>query len=442
MRKYIFLALVCILFGSGLIYARPIQLKIISGVGGSAGIISGPLSIIGITPTGGNFTPGIQNGVVATINVTLSNGGSFSAAGGTLSITGTNSGGFHISGNQLLQSSGATGTAAGTYSDFSVRATLASAVNSPQDQTQSWSGTAVSGTLPDPVVAVNAIRPTAQWSLVRDYDLSQPVSSYLDISLFRTGNCIATIPPLNFSSYNRVFDSVLGVNVLNMHWDSRDFDGGSGCGHNSILLSSTSHQGSGTSTFPLNWYIEAVVRMGQATPTDSTNGSEVAAFWGTSGSPNFGSGVASEFTEFDILNEFHSSFGMSGLETHRSWGVTGSCDGGLFTYCFGATPYSSVDATIWHKVGYLVTSDGSTDIQACYYADAGPGTPLHLWTCGSERPFDWHHTPSSVVFNEQRGDFLLFTGGVNGPADYYVQYIRVYSCPSWQTSQCHGAILN
>jgi hypothetical protein len=141
----IFLALVCILFGSGLIYARPIQLKIISGVGGSAGIISGPLSIIGITPTGGNFTPGIQNGVVATINVTLSNGGSFSAAGGTLSITGTNSGGFHISGTSLLQSSASGGTAAGTYNDFTIRATLVSAINSPQDQAQSWTTPPPSG---------------------------------------------------------------------------------------------------------------------------------------------------------------------------------------------------------------------------------------------------------------------------------------------------------
>jgi hypothetical protein len=81
--------------------------------------------------SGASFTHGTPNAVVATLQVNMSNTyWAFPTPPGVLSISGTNSGGFVICNlNQICQS--AIGTAAGTYNDFSITATLHGMYNSP-----------------------------------------------------------------------------------------------------------------------------------------------------------------------------------------------------------------------------------------------------------------------------------------------------------------------
>jgi hypothetical protein len=81
--------------------------------------------------TSATFAHGQPNAVVATVQVNMSNTyWAFPTPPGVLSISGTNSGGFVICNlNQICQS--AAGTAAGTYNDFSITATLHGMYKSP-----------------------------------------------------------------------------------------------------------------------------------------------------------------------------------------------------------------------------------------------------------------------------------------------------------------------
>jgi hypothetical protein len=97
-----------------------------------------PETVSSITFTGGatsaSATHGVANGVVGTLAVNMSDTKWAFPLGqpgpGVLSIGGTNSGGFVIcNGYQICQSAG--GTAAGTYNDFSVTATLHGMSGSP-----------------------------------------------------------------------------------------------------------------------------------------------------------------------------------------------------------------------------------------------------------------------------------------------------------------------
>src|SRR5262249_39639716 len=84
--------------------------------------------------SGASFTHGIPNAVVATLQVNMSNTyWPFPAPPGVLTIGRTNSGGFVICNlSQICQS--AAGTAVGTYTAFTVTATLHGMFNSPFTQ--------------------------------------------------------------------------------------------------------------------------------------------------------------------------------------------------------------------------------------------------------------------------------------------------------------------
>jgi hypothetical protein len=86
------------------------------------------IGIITISPT--TFTAGTPNGVIGAISVPMLT--PTEAFTGTLVIGGTNSGGFQLSSatlpSNLLQSTG--GTAADTYTDFTITPTQANAINS------------------------------------------------------------------------------------------------------------------------------------------------------------------------------------------------------------------------------------------------------------------------------------------------------------------------
>jgi hypothetical protein len=120
------------LFGSG--NADQIYYSPIVTVQNNIGHLN-PEQVSSITFAGGgssaSFTHGVANGVAATLAVNMSASyWPFPFPPGTLSIGGTNSGGFAICNmNQICQSAG--GVAAGTYSDFSITATLHGMNGSP-----------------------------------------------------------------------------------------------------------------------------------------------------------------------------------------------------------------------------------------------------------------------------------------------------------------------
>jgi hypothetical protein len=85
------------------------------------------------------------------------------------------------------------------------------------------------------------------------------------------------------------------------------------------------------------------------------------------------------------------------------------------------------DLSVYHKFGVRTTSDGSSDIQTCYYVDDVQ------YVCGSDGTAGW-------PFNARQFATLQLSDSPD-VLDEFVQYVRVYSCSSFATQQCNGTIV-
>jgi hypothetical protein len=241
---------------------------------------------------------------------------------------------------------------------------------------------------------------------------------------------VGQAPGLNYTTVpcsliRQVADSTINKNVLDIGWPQSSFVSGT---HVNQIIQTQSQDTTSSTDFPPNVYIETMVRTNTDNPSAS-NGNEIAGFWQwTARHTQAGTNSA---IERDIWNIFslNPTPGASVLQTDWSWGVSGGCSG---TACYGGgiNPYPNLSQ--YHKVAVRVTSDGSTAQETCFYFDDV------LQECGSEQPKQFA-APFNAFLSR---NYLIFqSGDLNGDQDLYVQYVRVWSCATWQTTQCDGQVL-
>jgi hypothetical protein len=109
---------------------------------------------------------------------------------------------------------------------------------------------------------------------------------------------------------------------------------------------------------------------------------------------------------------------------------------------YGPVTYWNMDLTQYHKLGFLVTSDGATSAIKCTYLDnvlvaANNGSSA----CVNDRSYTF-----SQVASQHDNVIAFFLGTFAGtstqpavPVEAWVQYIHIWECSGWATGACPGA---
>jgi hypothetical protein len=219
-------------------------------------------------------------------------------------------------------------------------------------------------------------------------------------------------------------DPTYGQMVLKLHWDE-SFDGQQ-TGNNSFLSIQPIMNGGGGSgqtsdhgvTFP-NFYSEVIYRLDNdsaQSPTsgDNTSGPDGVWTWQIGGSQEF---------------DFAELYGTSG-----GFGDCATAVGGFSWVSYQAgipgkqnIPAGWIPAT-YHKYATLTTTNGSDARSTCSWIDGA---------------FQDCITTTTVSGNPNWLVIWVGGSGANATAlpttNLYVQYMRIWSCPSWQTDECDGS---
>jgi hypothetical protein len=270
------------------------------------------------------------------------------------------------------------------------------------------------------------------------------------------------------SDYNIITDGANGQ-VLDITYTNADYSAGRG---GAQLLSG--FIGGPGQIYPTGMYIEFRYRFSTNTMT-AFNSSTNTQGWDTQGLfkfvPNgFGSAPAIEwdFDEgfiFDNANgggiSYRGATGPIGSTSMPSfppknnssnYWCTRSSDPAGGVPCGTGQAGGNFDMTVMHTYGYLVTTDGNQSMSVCYYVDRTPGAFTKLG-CYNYTGISPATTPLQALET-----FILFLGpgapplpnSFNGPADSYYQYIRVFTCPTWNhfasgssttTNVCSGPLV-
>ena len=232
------------------------------------------------------------------------------------------------------------------------------------------------------------------------------------------------------------FDSVAGVNVINVHLDVNTNPCNSWGAYCSTSMETRNENGFvGTATYP-NKYYETVVRNEGAFSDTTFNSPQGVWEWNDCASGCLG-------IEGDVVELQYDSNGY-GNDGVINWGhgncSSGDCFGAWTSYCCNNPNVPpGWSSTAYHKYGMLTTSDGATAITMCWFIDDV------LQSC-SDVP-----NVQGYEFTERK--FLIATayaaggdgqGTGNGPGiiesrDFDVQYIHIYSCGQWPTQMCNGS---
>jgi hypothetical protein len=170
--------------------------------------------------------------------------------------------------------------------------------------------------------------------------------------------------------------------------------------------------------FPITSYFEATYRV---TPTVADPSvSPLSAFW------TWASNMSQNLIELDVIETYGSLLGAYDSAIHN-W-PPGS---GSFGWEGTSAIPGSYDPTQYHTYGMRVTSDGNSQMSACFYVDG------NFISCQNPQPV-------GAEFS-QRSFLILNIGALSQQlsrqTDMYVESVRVWSCPAWRDSQCSGKVL-
>ena len=265
-------------------------------------------------------------------------------------------------------------------------------------------------------------------TLAANYDFSQPF--YATQSNYLT--CITTsVPPYNTTWYqnsvysagvpcaiNQVFDAVAGANVLDLHWDTSYPHN-----NNNQILSTLAPDNGFVTSYPLGAYYEAKFRVSR------NEYAAFAAFWAVGGYYH-GAPSGAEFDFIELYGDYYHSGGQPGWDNNtHNWPNGGACCGAFIS---GLAP-GGFDITQYHIYGMRITTDGSSAIEMCGYIDN------MFQGCNP--------MPGSIVPNLFVRSFVQLSMGASNnvqpaaPFDMDVEWVHVWSCASWQTTNCPGQVL-
>jgi hypothetical protein len=265
-------------------------------------------------------------------------------------------------------------------------------------------------------------------------------SNYVDCHQTQPSLLWHNVFPSNVCNINQVTDPVTGGKVLRLEWlTSYGNSGNARLQEYATFL----HTESPYLAFP-NVYIEVVSRLDAESITSTSN-------------------CCGPSTVFSCqLNRTPAQVGIDSLEidTHELYGGgNGFADAGAgypgcggtstqlwqwFRYTTNNLP-AGYSVTAYHKYGMLLTSDGSTDTRVCFFVDdILQGDKSTTPGCGSFSLSSPHYTYRNLLFLD-----LETSSSILAPVnqDYYVQYVRVWSCANWAgapgdaSHMCNGSTL-
>jgi hypothetical protein len=315
-----------------------------------------------------------------------------------------------------------------------------------------WSGAAYAATGTSPPVTVPITIPSSGLTppteanaagfttLAANYDFSQPFyatqSNWLDCSGALTGTSVPGAiwhwgspgfrPPLP-CNINQATDPSTNQTVLKLGFPSSYNSTYGLTGNNNFVSMQTVTLGGdgqgGTVTFSVpNFYIESTYRIDATGSASNSSGPDGVWTWLAGGGPP--AGLPFEFDIGEIYGN-GSGYGDTGWVTCL-WASTG-----LGYPCANnkppAPPVPGWTVTGYHKYGALLTSDGSSSTIGCAFVDDVFQQCLNVNAADALR--SW---------------LIAWTGGSPGPTidtNEYIQYIRVWSCPTWATTQCNGSTM-
>lgn len=219
---------------------------------------------------------------------------------------------------------------------------------------------------------------------------------------------VSELPPCTVSIVN---DN--GITALKMSWAGSSYDGT----FKSLVINTYTHNNTNITDFPNGAYYEFITRLSTnslTAPTGTDNGGIWT--WTTAGT-----GVTTIENDFEL---FDPAASPGGRFTQFINYVNAACGNPCYS---GAINYSA-DMAVYHKIGVRVTTDGSTRIVGCTYLDGAFQGCLDV-NSPNAGDFIGRHAP------------IMQIGAVPVNMDFYIQYLRVWSCSNWATQQCNGAIL-
>ena len=233
-------------------------------------------------------------------------------------------------------------------------------------------------------------------------------------------------------------DPMTGTEVLDLHWLNQWAGQYSASSDNGVFLStnSGSYPNLGTSfTFYPYGYFEITFRL-QSTPDVTSwpyeSEGEGVGFW-TQGDDLYNT---SGPLEFDFIEIFSGSEQGPDLAIWNHVGDAGTTDGEQIINGNGS-PGASFDPRQYHTIGGLITGDGQTVAALCSYLDG------NFMGCGSTNYSGGQPTErfpiivgEGIACNFNSNDISCMSPSSQS-LDMYIKDIRVWSCPSWQTSMCY-----
>jgi hypothetical protein len=228
----------------------------------------------------------------------------------------------------------------------------------------------------------------------------------------------------------QVSDPVFGGLTLDIPWTVDTKTNNIGTAIQSQRWSSTRTVGSSNDgvNFPNNAYYEITLRLSPVAP----------ARWGsmftwpvlamTDGSQ--------QGLEHDIIEEDSGNLGVADSALHN-WAASG----GGFLWEGVGTPGipPGFEATQYHTFGLRTTSDGTTLVSCSYINNvfqSCTGAGIFTGNESKEREF---------LILQNFCDYWNYSAPCNGntgPQHLYVRSVRVWSCSSWQTTECNRSVLN
>jgi hypothetical protein len=414
------------------------------GFGGVMLLSGATQSVVSVSLSNTTFTNSTANATVGTISVVMNPASP--AFSGTLTISNTNSGGFHLVGTTLETNSA--GTTSGTYSDIIITATQAGASGAPSISPTLVGGTGIAcaqgpsftGTVPSIVTSVWG----ANVACVNNSDFSTAFMG-------NTANwlsCAGASPVIWYnvqpeagsgaapcSDYAIITDG--GFQVLHQQYTccGAGTDWANGIPDSHLASTAGDATSPGTLYPSFGIYVTMTLRLGASTISSSCNSGSSncglidSYFWAPSDNQS------TPFCEQDMDESY--SLGYFDLGTSHTWSGATACPSnpsGTFNHFITLSSY--------HKIEYLLTSDGSTQAATCIWID-GTLSGCTTATAGTG-PVSHRQVAFFTIMGHEFGlgcdvgTSNCTTHPIIGARDAYIQNYEIFSCTSWASGVCGG----
>ncbi len=251
-------------------------------------------------------------------------------------------------------------------------------------------------------------------TLAANYDFSQPLyaaqSNWLDCNDNNSSlPWHAGVPGLSSASCN-IFQGVdpsTGQTI--MHFIQTPSDGAG------RFMGMQTKVGSTITVGFQNYFIEAIYRIGTACNAPSNT-------CGPNGVWTWNDDAQGNHIEWDFMEEFGDQGGFAdGSPQPPGW----------FSYQANNLP-AGYSVFNYHKVTSLITSDGSSSKIDCGYVD----DRLQMCAAATDTNSSIYSTKFWLIASTQSG---ADSQTPNGNIDMYLQSIKVWTCPSYQSGACNGS---